>query len=204
MKETKPLWEEYQSLLEQIKLRKLNYDLEKSEEFTELNGWRIDDYATELPSESPGQPYPKGSWEIACEILRNYEFPDPSLITGVYVPDIPLQERYMILRGRFWWFTFLFGAKIGKVSDETRRVDEITHARIWGYSYQTLEGHFEMGEITFEIWKYLESGKVEFRIHAYSKPTHIPNIFYRIGFRLFGRRLQVKFARTALARMRQW
>jgi hypothetical protein len=89
------------------------------------------------------------------------------------------------------------------IDNETRTDDKRGEAQVWGYSYRTLEGHFEMGEITFEIWKYLATGEVEFRIHAYSKPTLIRNPFYRIGFWMFGRSLQVRFARTAMERMQQ-
>ena len=53
----------------------------------------------------------------------------------------------------------------------------------------------------FAIVKNLSSGKVQFRIHAFSKTGHIPNPIIRLGFRLFGRGLQVKFAKNALKRM---
>jgi hypothetical protein len=44
---------------------------------------------------------------------------------------------------------------------------------------------------------------VQFRIHAVSQTGRIRNPFYWLGFKLFGRRLQRKFARESLARMRQ-
>ncbi len=198
-----PGWKRYQPHLERWRGANLNFDISKSEQFTESNGWRIDDYAIGLPAEAPGEPAPDGSFEAAKEVLLNYEFPDPDLISGIFVPDDPLQDRVMVLRGRFLFMTFLFGARIGRVIDEIRPTEKQGEARVWGYSYRTLEGHFEMGEITFEIWKFLESGEVQFRIHAYSRPDHIPNLAYRIGFRIFGRSLQVRFARTALTRMQQ-
>ena len=58
-----------------------------------------------------------------------------------------------------------------------------------------------MGEMRFQVWKYLETGKVEFQIHAYSKTGKINNPFYKLGFLLFGRWLQIRFARRSLARM---
>lgn len=198
-----PAWKQYSPYFERYRSAKLNFDLDRREEYTEKYGWRIDKYAVDLPKEPPGPPQERGSWTLACDVLRNYEFPDPSLITGIFVPDEPLEERIMVLRAHFWFFTFFFGAKIGTVVNEQRTDETRGEAQVWGYSYRTLEGHFEMGEITFEIWKYLASGEVEFRIHAYSKPTLIRNIFYRIGFWMFGRSLQVRFARTAMERMQK-
>lgn len=199
-----PAWKRYSSQIDRYREVNCNFDLERREDYTEANGWRIDDYAVELPAESPGQPFPGGAWEKAREVLENYEFPDPSIITGIFVPDVPLAERVMVLRARFLIFSFLFGVKISQVIDEERDDPKNGRARIWGYGYDTLEGHFEMGEITFMIWKFLDTGKVEFRIHAFSKTGVISNPFYRIGFTLFGRGLQTKFARTALDRMREF
>jgi hypothetical protein len=58
-----------------------------------------------------------------------------------------------------------------------------------------------MGQMDYEVRKWLDSGEVEFRIHAVSRPAHIPNPVIRLGFRLFGRRVQRRFARHACLRM---
>jgi len=42
---------------------------------------------------------------------------------------------------------------------------------------------------------------VQFRIKAMSQPGHIRNPFYWLGFKLFGRMLQRRFARQSLLRM---
>ena len=48
----------------------------------------------------------------------------------------------------------------------------------------------------------LDSGEVEFRIHVVSRPARIPNPpIVRLGFRIFGRRQQVRFAQRACERM---
>ena len=73
----------------------------------------------------------------------------------------------------------------------------------WGWNYRTLKGHLEMGPIDYMVWKWLDSGDVEFRISAFSRLAGIPNPLVRLGFRLFGRREQVKFARHACDRMAQ-
>jgi hypothetical protein len=72
---------------------------------------------------------------------------------------------------------------------------------VWGWSYRTLQGHLEMGQIDYELWKWLDSGEVEFRIHVVSRAAQISNPVIRLGFRIFGRRQQVRFARRACERM---
>ena len=198
-----PLWEQYSSEFERWRSIELNFDPSKQEEFTQANGWYIDDYQIGLPSEPPGEPVKNGAWEIAKVIINNYEFPDPDLISGIFVPDQPLNERLMIVKAHFLFFTFVLGVKISRVIDELRDGGKRGQARVWGYSYSTLTGHFESGEITFEVWKFLETGEVEFRIHAYSKPAHIANPFYQFGFRIFGRSLQRRFGASSLERMQR-
>jgi uncharacterized protein (UPF0548 family) len=198
-----PTWKRYASQFERWGTTNLNFDINKTEQFTKKNGWRIDDYSIGLPGELPGEPQPNGSFEAAKQVLLNYEFPDPSLITGIFVPHGPLEERIMILRARFWFFTFYFGVRIGTVISEARRTEKQGTASVWGYSYRTLEGHFEMGEMTFEVWKYQQTGEVRFRVHSYSKPSTIKNPLYRLGFAIWGRSLQQRFARTATERMQQ-
>lgn len=198
-----PRWKQYESRLTALADAKLNFDLERRAEYTEVNGWNIDNYRIELPSESVGAPVKDGSFEQAKRVLLNYEFPDPSLVQGIFVPDGPLDKRVIIIDARWLIFKFMFGVRVGVVIDEKRTDDELGEAQVWGYSYRTLEGHFETGEITFEIWKFVASGKVEFRMHAYSKTGLIRNPFYRLGFAIFGRGLQKRFAFTALDRMQK-
>ena len=201
-RQKQPLHERYAERLHPLADADPNFDYEQRETFTEGTGWRIDDYQGELPAEPPGEPVAGGSWETAVDIMRRYEFPDPGILTGIYVPDDgdDLLDRTMLLRAKFLFFRFYFGVRISNVVDETRDT-ELGPARVWGFSYYTLEGHWEQGEIEFTVWKFLETGAVEFRIHAYSKTGRIPNLIYRIGFVFFGRWLQVRFSRKAVERM---
>lgn len=200
-KQRPPLWEQQQARLTTYSQAKYNFDLERVDEYTAESGWRLDDYETELPTEPPGAPMPDGAWHAAQQVLRNYTFPPPSLITGIFTPDTPLEDRTMVLRGRFLGFTFWFGVRIGAVIDKEHTTPDGPE-QVWGYSYSTLEGHFEKGRIEFTIHKQLETGRVMFRIHAVSQLGLIRNPFYWLGFRLFGRMLQRKFARESLKRMR--
>jgi uncharacterized protein (UPF0548 family) len=186
--------------LDELHDKGLNFDREEPEQFTPANGWRIDDYCQPLPIEPPGPPLAGGTWERARRLMLDYEFADPAIIRAVYYPDRPLEQRDMLLEGRFLGLRFYFGCRVGGVNDETRIIDRRA-VRVWGWNYRTLQGHLEMGQMDYEVWKWLDSGEVEFRIHAVSKPAHIPNSLIRLGFRLFGRPMQVWFARRACQRM---
>ncbi len=198
-----PLWEQYRARLARYEHAPVNYDFSRQNEYTAANGWRLDDYATDLPAEAPGPPGAPGAFAAAQEVLRRYAFPPPSLITGIFRPDGPLENRLMLLRARFLGFTFWFGVRVSEVTDEAARATPGGPERVWGYGYRTLEGHFERGQIDFTIHKNLTTGAVQFRIHAVSQIGRIRNPFYWLGFKLFGRRLQRRFARESLARMRQ-
>lgn len=198
-----PLWEQYQARLASYQNAKVNYDFSRQSEYTSDTGWRIDDYATDLPAEPPGPAEEHGSFAAAQDVLKRYAFPPPSLITGIFKPDEPLEHRIMLLRARFLGFSFWFGVRVSEVTDETARPTPNGPERVWGYGYRTLEGHFERGQIDFTIHKNLATGAVQFRIHAVSQTGRIRNPFYWLGFKLFGRRLQRKFARASQARMRQ-
>lgn len=179
-----------------------NFDPERLADYTAATGWRVDDYETELPPEAPGPPAAHGSWAAAREVLRRYSFPPPGLISGIFLPDQPLAQRVMVLQARFLGFSFWFGVRIGGVTDEVRQLSDGGQEQVWGYNYRTLEGHFERGQIEFMVHKNLRTGHVWCHIHAVSQTGRIRNPFYWIGFRLFGRPLQVRFSRQSLQRLK--
>jgi uncharacterized protein (UPF0548 family) len=113
-----------------------------------------------------------------------------------------LEGRNMLLEGRFLGMGFMLGVRVAAVVDGEREVDG-RPARVWGWHYQTLEGHLERGQMDFEVVKWPHDGSVAFLIHAVSRRARIPNPVVRLGFRLFGRRLQLRFAREAGLRMRR-
>ena len=202
MDKAQPLGDASRKALDELHDKGLNFDLQRRGDFTPANGWHVDDYRQPLPPEPPGRPLPDGSWQVARRLIRDYAFADPSIIRAVYYPDRPLEQQDMLLEGRFLGLRFYFGCRVGEVNDELR----IIHARqvqVWGWNYRTLQGHLEMGQVDYEVWKWLDSGTVEFCIHVVSKPAHIPNPMIRLGFRVFGRAMQRRFARHACQRMAQ-
>lgn len=200
---TPPAWEKYRAQLDAYAHAKVNYDYEQVREYTSATGWRIDHYTTDLPAEAPGPPAAAGSFAAAQEVMRRYAFPPPDLITGYFDPSQPLEKRIMVLRAHFLVFNFYFGVQVVDVVDEASRPGPGGPERVWGYGYRTLEGHFEKGQINFSVHKHLASGAVQFRIQAMSQPGRIRNPFYWLGFKMFGRMLQRRFAHQSLARMRR-
>jgi uncharacterized protein (UPF0548 family) len=179
-----------------------NFDPEHCDEHTPENGWHVDDLCVRLPPEPPGPPVERGSWEIARRLMRGYEFADPSIVRATYDPDEPLEGRVMLLEMRFRGLRFHGGVRVSRVYDEERTCDDRT-ARVWGWSYQTLEGHLEMGQMDWQVWKWTDAGEVEFRIHAYSRGARDRNSIVRFGFWLFGRREQLAFLHSTLERVRR-
>jgi uncharacterized protein (UPF0548 family) len=180
--------------------RPVNFDLEQRAKFSPEEGWRVDHYRQPLPAESPGQPAPGGTWERARELMLRYEFADPRIVRALYTLDSPLEGRDMLLEVRFLGLRFRFGVRVGGVTDVTCDC-EGRDVRVWGWNYRTLQGHLEMGQMDYEVWKWLDNGDVEFRIHVVSRAARIPNPIVRLGFRIFGRREQVRFAKRACERM---
>jgi uncharacterized protein (UPF0548 family) len=162
--------------------------------------WRVDDYRQPLPSEHPGPPQPGASWSIARDLVHDYEFADPKIIRAIYYPERPLANRDILLEGRFLGLRFRFGCRVGGVIDDHRTI-EGRRTRVWGWNYRTLQGHLEMGQMDYEVWKWLDSGEIEFRIHVLSKPAPISSPLIRVGFLMFGRLMQIRFARRACRRM---
>jgi uncharacterized protein (UPF0548 family) len=162
-------------------------------------GWERDDYRQPLPSEQPGMPEPDGSWNAAVALSRGYAFADPSLVEARYDPEVPLEQREMLLILHALGARIYAGVRVGDAGDE-RRSEDGREAQVFFWNYRTLEGHVEAGQRDFEVWKWLDDGEVEFRTCAVSRPAETSPII-RIGFRLLGRHKQVEFGRRACTRM---
>jgi uncharacterized protein (UPF0548 family) len=162
-------------------------------------GWQRDDYRQALPPERPGEPAPGGSWRIACALSRAYAFSDPSLVEAHFDEEAPLAERDMLLVLHVIGLRFEVGVRVAEVHDEVRTLDG-QRARLFSWSYRTLEGHVEAGQRDFEVWKRLDTGEVEFRTHSYSRPAG-RNPIVLAGFHVLGRHKQAEFGRRACERM---
>jgi uncharacterized protein (UPF0548 family) len=189
--------------LAELAHKNVNFDVPDRAQFTAANGWHVDDLFQALPAEPPGMPVKGGSWETARRLMRGYEFADPSIVRAFYDPHVPLQGRDMLLELKALGLLHVFvGVRVGEVYEETRDVTG-RRARVWGWNYRTLDGHVERGQMDWEVWKWLDSGEVEFRVHAASRSAHIPNPFVRVGFRLLRRHKRAAFLESARRRMRR-
>lgn len=187
-------------MLDDLRERPVNFDPDSIGSPPRGAGWHVDDLTQPLASERCGPPVPGGTWETAEALMRRYEVADPAIVRAFYDEQEPLEGRTMVLEIRFRALRFPVGVRVGAVYDERRTVNG-RPARVAGWSYRTLEGHLEIGQLAWEVWKWEDSGAVEFHIHAFSRAAPTDSVVVRIGFWLFGRREQLRFYRRACARM---
>jgi uncharacterized protein (UPF0548 family) len=186
--------------LERLRSRQLNFDPESLPRLLQGPGWHVDHHRAPLPSETPGEPSSRGSWATARELCAAYKFVDPAILRAFYDPEELLDHRTMLLEVHFWGLRIYAGVRAGGIFDGYR-TESGRRARVWGWNYRTLAGHFEQGQIDYEVWKWLDTGEVEFRIIAVSRRADAEHPLINIGFLLFGRNKQTEFARTACGRM---
>lgn len=165
-------------------------------------GWHVDDRCQPLPPEPPGDPVPYGSWDVACRLIQGYEFADPSLVRAHYDRDAPLQGRTMLLELRALNLVSIHvGVRVADVYDEVRTRDA-RDARVFGWAYRTLQGHVEMGQMDWQVWKWLDTGEVQFRVYAVSRTAPIANPVIRLGFWLLRGHERSVFLDSTETRMR--
>jgi len=129
-----------------------------------------DDMVETLPTEPSGPPVEGGSWQVARDLMNAYQLADPKVVTATYDESAPLAHRNMLLRISFKGLPLWVGVRVGQDEEETREV-EGREVHVFGWSYDTLEGHFEEGRMHYELWKWLDSGEVEFHLRAASRPA---------------------------------
>jgi uncharacterized protein (UPF0548 family) len=182
--------------------RHINFSLDAGGKAPPEGAWHVDDIAEPLPHEAPGAPVEGGSWQVARQLMLDYQVADPDTVRATYRRNAPLGGRDMLLEIRFVGLRFYVGVRVGDVYDDVRVVHG-RRARVFGWDYRTLEGHFEQGEMHYEVLKWMDTGDVEFRLHAFSRVADSGPIVPRLGFRLLGRHHQLRFYRRVCRRMRR-
>jgi uncharacterized protein (UPF0548 family) len=186
--------------LAELAARSLNFDPDEAK--ARIDGWHFDDMTEPLPHEPSGPPVEGGSWEVARRLMLDYQVANPRRVRATYRAGTPLAGRDMLLRVRFAGLRFYAGVRVGDVYEATWVIGG-RRARVFGWDYRTLQGHFEQGQMHYEVWKWLDTGEVEFRLHAVSRAADTGPPFLRLGFRLVGRPRQLAFYRDACRRMRR-
>jgi uncharacterized protein (UPF0548 family) len=182
--------------------RPVNYDPAAAPQDGRADGhWHVDAGDITVGREAAGPPAEDGPWTLACQVVRQYEFTNGRILRAVYRPDEDLLGRDMLLEGRFGILRFYLGVRVTRVTDETREGRDGAE-RVWGWSYQTLQGHLEQGRLSYEVIKNLASGRVVFRVTGYSRAAPIRSPLIRLGFALFGRWTQRRFYRSVQLRLR--
>jgi uncharacterized protein (UPF0548 family) len=170
--------------LRRLRNAPVNYDPAALDLAHPPDGWNVDERCQPLAPEPPGDPIPEGSWETAKRLIYGYEFADPSLVRAHYERDAPFDGREMVLELRaLGLIKYYVGVRIVEVYDEVREVDG-RRARVFGWAYRTLQGHVEEGQMDWMVWKWQDTGVVEFRVHAVSRTAPIRNPIVRLGFAL--------------------
>jgi uncharacterized protein (UPF0548 family) len=182
--------------------RSVNLDTAHLDRYTPETGWHRDDMIERLPAEAPGPPERAGSWEIARRLVSEYQLADPGRVRAVYDDRAPFEGRDVLLSIRFAGVRFGVGVRVGQEYERTLEIDG-RQARVYGWYYDTLEGHFEEGRMHYEVWKWIDTGEVAFRLHAVSRVARSGPWVLRAGFRVVGRVNQLQFYRGVCRRARR-
>jgi uncharacterized protein (UPF0548 family) len=182
--------------------REVNFDARDVDSLVGEAGWRVDDMIEALPHEGSGPPAQGGSWQVARKVMEDYQLADPRVVTAFYDHQAPMPGRDMLLRIRFAGLRLWVGVRIDDVYEQTLELDG-RQAHVFGWSYRTLEGHFEAGQMYYEVWKWLDTGDVEFHLRAISRPAGRGPLLLRTGFRLVGRSHQLRFYRQVCRRAKR-
>lgn len=170
------------------------------EHMTLERGWHHYFSESVIAQAVPGPPEEKGLFERGSGAVANYEFSDPRIVIAHFDPEAPLLKRHMLLEMRaLRVLHYLAGVVVGAVRSD--RTDDET---VFGFRYDTLDGHIEEGVEWFLLTKDHATGDVRFRIEAAWRPGQFPNWWSRLGFSFLGpyyQRIWHRRAHRILARL---
>ncbi|HEX6982546.1 MAG TPA: DUF1990 family protein [Balneolaceae bacterium] len=156
------------------------------EQLTLERGWHQYSSESVIAEGRPGLPEENDFFERGHAAITNYEFSDPRIVIAHFDPGLPLMGRHILLEMRALRFLhYLTGVVVGDVRSEQRE-----DKTVFGFRYDTLEGHIERGAEWFLLTKNHHTGEIRFRIEAGWRPGQFPNWWSRFGFFLLGRHYQ--------------
>ena len=130
---------------------------EVSGEMTLQGGWSQVRSESVLGREPPGRPVPGGLFERAQQVLETFDFSDPRIVAWHFSDEEPMQGRTVLLelRSLGQQLRYLCGVRVGGAREEHGEV-----CSIFGFSFETLQGHIEAGREWFLLKKDHASGEV--------------------------------------------
>ncbi len=169
-------------------------------EMTLENGWGQVRSEARLGREPPGPPQPDGLFERARQVLETFDFSDPRIVRWHFAKDEELRGRTVLLElislGKK--LRYLCAVRVGGT-----RLELGEKCSVYGFSFETLEGHIEAGREWFLLKKDHATGEVRFHIEAAWRAGQFPNWWSRLGFTLVGRRYQRAWHRLTQLRLRE-
>ena len=174
--------------LDRARAASLNFD-ETEEEMTGERGWHHYHSEAVIASETEGDE----RFTRALVALAHYQFSDPAIVLAHFDPAEPLLGRRMLLEIQVLGLHYLCPAVVNRVREE---------ANVFGFRYDTLEGHIERGVEWFLLSRN-ERGDIRFRVEARWRTGQFPNWWSRIGFMVLSRYYQRKWHRHAHHRLSQ-
>jgi uncharacterized protein (UPF0548 family) len=172
--------------VEQVAAKQLNFATAE-EQMTGDRGWHHYHSEAVIANEPDGD----SCFARARVALASYQFSDPSIVIAHFQPETPLLSRRILLEIKVLGLHYLCPAVVNKVRDERG---------VYGFRYDTLEGHIERGVEWFLLTKD-EHGAIRFRIEARWQRGELPNWWSRAGFVLLAGPYQRRWHRQAHRRM---
>jgi uncharacterized protein (UPF0548 family) len=189
--------ETMKAYLAELARRKVNFT-EDPANMTPENGWTVDGGERTLGHEPLGPPLPDGLFSKSRQGLINYDFSDPGIVEGHFDPQDPFVGRNMLLEIKCLGLHFLGGTRVHGVRDEVGE-----KGTVFGFRYDTLEGHIERGFEWFLLTKDHETGEVRFKIEAHWRLGDFPNWWSALGFKLIGERFRARWRDEAPLRLQR-
>ena len=172
--------------LDRARSAMVNFDVDEQDMNGE-HGWSHYHSEAVIATETDGD----DRFARARVALANYQFSDPSIVLAHFNPAEPLLGRLMLLEIRVLGLHYLCPTVVNRVREEPG---------VFGFRYDTLEGHIERGVEWFVLTKN-ERGEIRFRVEARWRQGEFPNWWSRMGFLVLSRYYQRKWHRRAHQRL---
>jgi uncharacterized protein (UPF0548 family) len=127
----------------------------------------------------------------ARQAVATCQFSNPDIVVAHLDPNVPLLLRRLLLEIRLFGLHYLCPAVVSRVREESR---------VYGFRYDTLDGHIEQGVEWFLLTKNAQ-GEIRFRIEARWRRGDFPNWWSHLGFILLAERYQRRWHRDAHRRL---